>query len=411
MNESLLQYETVQRWFRQLRKKASAMENGGVPQATKELALYALEAYCSFTKMNPDQLIADAENEMRTKGNVQKHCDMLDKFWENYKSKTTASVAYRYLRSFYKRNGIVITGIVPEPPRMREQELIPTSEQIRAICDVAPLAHKTWILTDNYTGLRIGAFPELKVENFATENWTQDKPLYPVYIPERISGTFSYVVFIGNDCKNVLQTYFNVNKFKKQDHPWDYDTGYMRQKFKQYAYIAGVIDAPEGLNRFGVPKGLCPLRPHSLRKRLQTILEAAHVPLNWVDYMLGHVPRGAQAQAYSRPTEQQLYNAYLQALPRLEIYGHHKQSPALPSVEMQRMLALEQIKRTFNLSPEKMEQIRNLLWKVRTEKEIKEALQNIMTFYRKTREENAIPLVYADDSQACNGNEDMQKAS
>ena len=119
---------------------------------------------------------------------------------------------------------------------------------------------------------------------------------------------------------------------------------------------------------------------------MQTILEAAHVPLNWVDYMLGHVPRGAQAQAYSRPTEQQLYNAYLQALPRLEVYGHHKQSPALPSVEMQRMLALEQIKRTFNLSPEKLEQIRNLLWKVRTEKEIKEALQNIMVFYREIKE-------------------------
>ena len=84
---------------------------------------------------------------------------------------------------------------------MREQELIPTSEQIRAICDVAPLPHKTWILVANYTGLRIGAFPELKVENFAVENWKQDKPLYPVYIPERISGTFNYVVFIGNTAK------------------------------------------------------------------------------------------------------------------------------------------------------------------------------------------------------------------
>ena len=163
-----------------------------------------------------------------------------------------------------------------------------------------------------------------------------------------------------------------MNKFKKQDHPWNYDTGCMRQKFKQYTYIAGVIDAPEGLNRFGVPKGLCPLRPHSLRKRLQTILEAAHVPLNWVDYMLGHVPRGAQGDAYSRPPDLDLRECYLKALPELEIYGHHQATPSSPTIEMQKRLFLDMAK---VFAPDVYELLKNKLMKVKTAREYEEAIE------------------------------------
>ena len=164
------------------------------------------------------------------------------------------------------------------------------------------------------------------------------------------------------------------------------------RSFKHYAYKAGVIDAPDGVWKSGgsinTPKGLCPLRPHALRKRVQTILEKK-VPLNWVDHMLGHIPRGAQGKAYSRPSQDELYEAYLSCLPELEIYGHHVQSPILPSIEPslfwawnKKIVALEQI-RKLRLSPEKQHEIENLLAKVRTTEEIKELLQNIMILEKK----------------------------
>jgi hypothetical protein len=115
---------------------------------------------------------------------------------------------------------------------------------------------------------------------------------------------------------------------------------------------------------------------------VQTILEKK-APLNWVDYLLGHIPRGAQGKAYSRPSQDELYEAYLSCLPELEIYGHHVQSPILPSAQVQKIVALEQIRKIKTLSPEKLHEIENLLAKVRTTEEIKGLLQNIMILEKK----------------------------
>jgi hypothetical protein len=383
MQVTLEQYTSVQRWFRQLRKKASAIENGGIPPDTYKLALASLSAFTKFVNMTPDQLIDDAYAEMRTKGHSQKHCDLLDKFWEDYPTKTTAKVYYAYLKGFYKRNGVTITTATPTAPTMRTGDLKLTSEFVRRICDVAPLQHASWILANNYMGLRIGAVTEMTIADFQTEQWQEDRPLYPVRIRKHISGTFEYTVFIGHDAKTVLQSHFAKEELKSQDKPWDYDEGYLTAFFKKYAFQAGVIDAPFGLWDesawlAGTPKGPCKLRTHAQRKHLQTTLEQT-VPLNWVDLMLGHVPRGAQGKAYSQPTDEQLYSAYLTALPELEIYGHHTMSPALPKIQIQKETVLAQLK-SMGYSDERIEHIRNELQKVRTQAEVNSIIQNLMVY-------------------------------
>jgi hypothetical protein len=44
------------------------------------------------------------------------------------------------------------------------------------------------------------------------------------------------------------------------------------------------------------------------------------IALNWVDELLSHRKRGAQASHYSKPTIQQLRGAYAKAMHRLMIY-------------------------------------------------------------------------------------------
>jgi integrase len=375
-------FSSIQRWHRQLRKKASAMENGGIPPNTLRMCNSAMREYTQFAGMNPDQLIEDYAKEMRTTGKTTKHNDLLDKFWEAYPTKTTGGVYFALIKGFYKHNDCPLTATTPSIPKVRGKDFKLESQHVRAICDVAPLQHKSWILTNNYICLRIGAITQLKVSDFMIDNWKEDKPLYPVSISKALSGTFDYTTFIGNDAMQTLQTYFRTKEFKPTDKPWDCDESNLNDMLKLYAYKAKVIDAPEGTWADGTPKGFCPLHSHVFRKRGQTVFEKSGIPLNWVDYLLGHVPRGAQAKAYSRPSDEELHNAYLQALPELEIYGHHTQTPTHANVELQKYRAIEEV-RKLGLPEDKLNGIINVLKLTKTETEINEALQNVMTVKRK----------------------------
>jgi site-specific recombinase XerD len=61
------------------------------------------------------------------------------------------------------------------------------------------------------------------------------------------------------------------------------------------------------------------LSPHSLRKYLQTNLEAGNVNVNWIDQILGHKLINSR-DAYSKPTEAQLKEAYAKAYDCLRVY-------------------------------------------------------------------------------------------
>ena len=91
--------------------------------------------------------------------------------------------------------------------------------------------------------------------------------------------------------------------------------------FKDYSALRKEI--VKAAKKIGIVqgKGLQAFRLHCLRKRGQTILEASHVPLNWVDRILGHVPRGAQGGVYSLPDVEVLRGEYAKAVGQLTIYG------------------------------------------------------------------------------------------
>ncbi len=61
------------------------------------------------------------------------------------------------------------------------------------------------------------------------------------------------------------------------------------------------------------------LSPHSLRKFVQTNLEAGNVNVNWIDQILGHKLINSR-DAYSKPTDEQLKEAYIKAYDQLRIY-------------------------------------------------------------------------------------------
>jgi len=286
----LTEYKTIQRWQRQLRKNATKFDpNAEIPYDTWRQCKAAITKFCKFTKMTPDEIIEDARNENRTVGDLLKHMDFLDKFWEQYPTKTTAGIYVSLLKGLYSANGTALEYKSAGIPKIKPKDMLLTSTQVRKICDCANLKHKSWILGNNYMGLRIGAFPLLTVANFLTDNWKEDDCLYPVFIPRAISGTFDYHTFIGNDAMQVLRTYFESEGFSLTDKPWNYNTNGMNNILKRCALDAEVITAPHGTHAGKVPRGNCKVHSHLFRKRIETTLERQKIDPNWIDALLGHI--------------------------------------------------------------------------------------------------------------------------
>ena len=71
---------------------------------------------------------------------------------------------------------------------------------------------------------------------------------------------------------------------------------------------------------------------HSLRKFLQTNLEVAGVNVNWIDQILGHRLINSR-DAYSKPTDEQLREAYTKAYPHIKVYPEIQIEKEEPTAE------------------------------------------------------------------------------
>jgi len=307
-------YLSVQRWLSQRRKNCRNLVNGDIPN--KRDLLYAISEYSRFVGKDPDAIIADAETELRS-GKIERHNQLVDDF----SGSRTQGTAYSYqgeLRSFYKHNKVTLTSPRLSYKPVRSEVRIPTREEIRKICDNADMRHKSWILANSYMGLDINKITRLKVEDFQTANWAVEKPIYPVHIGKSVNPSFEYTTFIGRDAKNLLVEYFAKCELTSIRRPWDFHRVSLTYAFKRYAYRAKVIEAPYGLNKDGVPKGLCALSTDGLKKRLRKILRESEITQGCYFHLLG-IKRSGISDT-NIPSYDALYDAYRKVEPKLRIY-------------------------------------------------------------------------------------------
>lgn len=326
LNEPLEEnYETIENHFFQIRKRGKYSDNAHIPRSTKSYLIRALTAYCKYMNMNPDAIIRDAKKELSAGRGVDKHNKHLDKFYMGCPQNSTPWNFFNYIRAFYKHNGINITTIRPPRKEMRKNNIrsIKTNE-IRKICMVAPIFHSSWMLVNSYLGIGVGKITKLKVSDFCTEKWDENRDIYPVNISKAVSGTFDYTTFIGKDSKEFLARFLRSKKFKQEDNLWNCPHATLNDGFKRHAYNAKVIDAPKGFILSGAPRGLFDLTPSSFRYRLISILEDYHVPSNWIGLLTGTKRRNPG----SRPTTEQLQEVFQKAFPKLCVFP--KMPPTLP---------------------------------------------------------------------------------
>lgn len=220
---------------------------------------------------------------------------------------------FRRIKSFYRANYVALQCTDPGYTIQREQDYLPTKEEIRYLCELVGLDAKAYILTMAESCGRPGAVAELQWSDIRGEINSEMVPCV-VWLQHKVKlSRKKYFSFICGDAKDALKL---LVRQKKRLLPTTkiFNKGYvaLQREIMKAATKLGIVNPEDRLHAF---------RLHCLRKRGQTLLERAHVPLNWVDRILGHVPRGAQGKTYSLPDPEAMRAEYTKAMPQLTVYN------------------------------------------------------------------------------------------
>lgn len=303
----------------------------------EDSCLKFLAKFCREFNMSPDELVQTRIEELRS-GDQLIRATAEDRLLAYHKklSKETPGMAinlFRKMKSFYGANYVPLQCRDPGYQIQREFDYIPTKEEIRKMCEIVPLDTRVYLLTLAESCGRPGAVANLRWKDIKHEIDTFLVPCQ-IWLSHKVRlARRKYFSFICADAVQLWKTYLET--FPKLTDE--------TSMFKLYhALNANIMDAAVQIGIAEKNKKLQPFRIHNIRKRGQTILEACHIPLNWVDRFLGHVPRGAQEQTYSLPPVEKLRAEYVKAMAELQIY---ETPPSLIVNDVAQKVADERIRR------------------------------------------------------------------
>ncbi|MDH2901171.1 MAG: site-specific integrase, partial [archaeon] len=344
--EEILGFESVRDWF--ARQK-------GRP-ATQENQVYAMQLFTAFCGKNPDEL-RDERNrdlqslDLRIRRNAE---DRLEKFYSQCPKKQIGLFVWRAVKSFYRFQSMPLVGIKQpntEDIVVRTKDHIPSVDEIRRMCDLADLRDRLVVLIVSQTGMRVSSLCRLQYKHVKQDLELGVIPcrvIIPLY--EREFERFGMMSFICEDTVKALKDYLKFREEKGEqitEETWIFPRhlGETREPSKTVhvqeegmARVITKLGEDAGIIPRGV-KGIREFRFHCFRKRFQTTVEESNlIPLNWIDLMLCHRPRGSSASAYSRPSEQQMREAYALVVDRMLIYGVAPSVATKEDVEKQAVL-------------------------------------------------------------------------
>jgi len=172
---------------------------------------------------------------------------------------------------------------------------------------------ETFLLILSESCGRSGAVANIKWKDVQAEIYSDELPM-KIWLVQKVKlSRKKYFTFICEDAKESLKLLIEKRNMKPNDKI--FLTGYpaIRKRVMDVAERIGIYQNSNGGQAF---------RLHTYRKRGETMLGDAGVPLNWVDRILGHVPRGAQGKTYSLPPVERMREKYALGMTELEIYSH-----------------------------------------------------------------------------------------
>jgi len=301
-------FETVQRWFRTVRMGRTGSEE------TIRVYSHFLSRFCDFTKKDPDKLIAERRQDIKSEDETVKrrHEELLMAFIEDLEktrklSRKSIVLAHGAIRSFFKANYLPLMSKTPESWVERVSK-VPTREELRKMCEVSDIRDKAIILTLAQSGMSLEDYLALTFKTSSPQYGTiwkqlkEGRSLIHLHIIREKRKVW-YDSFFGKDSIQALTNYID-----------EYGLGSSEPLFNLTARSVERI-----VKNAGIKAGFeTYVTPHCLRKLFSTYLKLAGVNETVVEYMMGHKLGGVRG-AYFVPPVEELEKIYIKAEPYISI--------------------------------------------------------------------------------------------
>jgi len=189
-----------------------------------------------------------------------------------------------------------------------------TIEEIRRMMKVTDCRGRALLAFLKDTGLRVSDVAALNVGDVDLES---EFPMLQLRTQKRkvIAKTF-----LGPESQEMLKHYLDVRRRGTEKVPPENVTDsspLFRCSLHEVRRMSR-ISLSSTVHRIAKLAGVEGVSAHSFRRFFQTSLEAAGVSPTWIDRMIGHKPPSSR-DPYSRPTDMQLREAYMQAYDYLRV--------------------------------------------------------------------------------------------
>lgn len=330
----IMKYESVKTWFEGI----SANSFRGTNRTSAKFLAYLVN-FCSFISEDPDSIvkrrIEDTQSveiavRMRYERLVQKFSINGYKNREKFVATRECVVA---LKSFFRYNGVPLNVKSPRKIVIKPREIM-TMDEIRKMFNFADVREKA-LLEVQVHGFRPETLLQLRYKPIRQAIESKEYPAVMPLSAMELKGAYApFYSLLGQEACEAIEEYMELRRRGTYKIPPEQvnDSSYLFRKkasdepltYNQYLKIIKKLAHLAGLSKNATP--------YAIRRFFKTTAEATGIPLNWVDYMMFHKPRGANAISYSQPSLEQLKSAFLKVEPFLRIkqtYSRNEESVKL----------------------------------------------------------------------------------
>ena len=352
--EELLQYKSMKNWFESLKYCAISRGKKGLSKGSRKQRLSIMANFVKYSKMNPDQLLAEAQRDINLTG--KRLIDYFEKRLEDGLSRNSMVTRIGFLRGFYTHNNLFFPKKWRIPSRKKSK--------IRSADEQSPMFKKNgngetelkteviqqFIQNLNFRDQTIAlcllssgadAKDVLKL-NFGflkdvTGEISKEKRL--LWHNNRAKDGIEFKVFLSQEATEFLKRYAEQvqgeqERNRKQGKPYltiddktplFFVTDFARGNFgKRLSVDSLASNFRESAKKMGyVKKGVTnPLRPKRFRHLFRNACSYAKIDDGWIHSMMGHV--STVSQSYLEKPVLMLGDEYAKLEPYVTVFGTGK---------------------------------------------------------------------------------------
>jgi len=297
---------------------------------TKIYAGRDLIRYCEFHHKTPEELL-DIKRHQKD-SDAEK---LLDEFAaaETFTKNMVARIV-KYVRSFYSHNYLDLSrkaGRKAVKVKVKPY-YTPSPEDLRALEEVCGSLRDQALIRLLTSGLRRGSIPFLTWGNIWKElfdeygrlKWDGKTPIHISLMSLELKGSGNrnyngveqHTFLHPSAVRSLLRLKAFYEREKKVQVQPKFPLIPTRRKYEGQFTALAEGEVGKLIARISHRADLH-LSPHDIRRYVQTELEEARVPANWIKKILGHKLRGEE-NPYSRPKIEKLRQAFITAIPYLD---------------------------------------------------------------------------------------------